>query len=163
MIETKMRVRGGGSNYRNFVNFEWVSEVAGCGVDILKGIPDIVRFEWRDGGVQVEQDDEGISFSWQSIRPYDFVHAFARNFPQFEITATYRHMHGRYIGVSLHKGAVTVQKFKDFLDSELPYPIPEDPEHIDKVCEEIVMGLLNDVRAEMYVLEINRNMSLEVD
>jgi hypothetical protein len=164
MIDTKLRVRGGGSNYRNFVNFEWVNEVANCEGGILRGIPEIVSNEWRRGEVQVERNDEGMSFSWQSVRPYDFVHAFAQNFPRFEITGIYRHVDKEYFGVSLHKGARMTQKFHDDLYGELAvFSQAEDPENLELVREEVVKTLLNDVRAEMYLLETNRHLGREAD
>ena len=153
MIDTTITVRGSGVAYENFSKADWVSEIVGMGMGILKGIPEGVSLEWDDEGVSVDETDEGMLFTWCSNRPYDFVQGFACNFPHLEIRAVYFGEDSQFAGVSVHKGSLMAQKFDDFLECQLPHSAqPYDRAAVVRVRERIVAGLFRDADIELDLL-----------
>jgi hypothetical protein len=120
MIDTKLVVRNDTRAYSAFSKVDWVQEVLDRGMGLLSGLPGICKWEWDDLKVKVEETDEGMVFQWRSVRPYDFVKAFAGNFSNLNIYAIYRHDADIFIGVSILKNGRKVELYDDYVDCVIP-------------------------------------------
>lgn len=110
-IHTEIKVHLNGDELELFSHNDWMLEATGGGNDLLVGIPYLAYGEWLE--VDQARLEDGWLYRWCSIRPFDLVDAFARNFPHVLVTAKYIEEDSRYIGASAHMQGLSHYNFQD--------------------------------------------------